>query len=343
MGLFTRLVERNRQINYSRDAISGLSPELQDIAKMLASGSRDLYHEFRRAGRLMSVRQKAQPGIFLDPPIGFRLLDVGTATIMAVRAATRSVRASVRNYESLASKPNLQRGQLPRNAAVVCSDSRLNPHVLLDGGAGEAFIFRNVGASLESAKNPSVLSEGGQAFIAYARHLGTPALVIFTHGMCGCIANAHDLVGGAKDVASTTEGQVFKQMAQRKAHLLRALERYGADSILGLLDYSPVLKDQREKNLLAMEVLHGLHNYKLARNFVRRLAKGTEEKPMKVYLAHKDLRTLDMYLYDPAQKKMVRLTDHPTLPDCYYEKPVAPVVPRNGRVRPRREPLKIAA
>lgn len=343
MGLFTRLIERKNQIEYSKQAIESLSPELQGIARMLASGSRDLYHEFRRAGRLMSARKNAQPGILLDPPIGFRALDVGTAAIMAIRAAARSVRASVRNYESLASMPNLQRGQLPRNAAVVCSDSRLNPHVLLDGGAGEAFIFRNVGASLESARNPSVLSDGGQAFIAYAQHLGTPALVIFTHGMCGCIANAHDLNGGANDVAPTTEGQVFKQMAERKAHLVRALNKYGADKILSLLDYSPVLNDQREKNLLAMEVLHGLHNYKLARNFVRMLGRGTKQKPMDVYLAHKDLRTLDMYLYDPEKKKMVRLTDHPTLPDCYYEKPVAPVVPRNGRGRTRREPLKIAA
>ncbi len=71
---------------------------------------------------------------------------------------------------------------------ITCSDSRINPALLLNAQPGELFITRNIGNVV-----PSYLIEGStQAAIEYAVNvLNIPKIIVLGHSNCGACAHMY--------------------------------------------------------------------------------------------------------------------------------------------------------
>ncbi len=83
----------------------------------------------------------------------------------------------------------LSQGQNPDTLLITCSDSRINPALLLDADPGELFIVRNIGNAV-----PHYQPEQGstQAAIEYAINvLSVSKVVILGHSNCGACAHLY--------------------------------------------------------------------------------------------------------------------------------------------------------
>jgi carbonic anhydrase len=83
----------------------------------------------------------------------------------------------------------LSRGQQPDTLLITCSDSRINPALLLNADPGKLFIVRNIGNAV-----PHYQPEQGstQAAIEYAiQVLQVQKIVILGHSNCGACAHLY--------------------------------------------------------------------------------------------------------------------------------------------------------
>lgn len=84
---------------------------------------------------------------------------------------------------------DLQAGQTPYAMIVACSDSRVDPALLLDCRPGELFVVRNV-ANLVPPYEPDSHYHGVSAALEYAvRHLCIEHIMIMGHAQCGGFTN----------------------------------------------------------------------------------------------------------------------------------------------------------
>ena len=84
---------------------------------------------------------------------------------------------------------HLSQGQSPDTLLITCSDSRINPALLLNAKPGELFIVRNIGNSV-----PHYQPDKGstQAAIEYALSvLKVTKVVILGHSNCGACAHLY--------------------------------------------------------------------------------------------------------------------------------------------------------
>ena len=81
---------------------------------------------------------------------------------------------------------DLSKKQKPHTLMITCSDSRINPALLLNAQPGELFIARNIG----NVVPPYLPAKGStQAAIEYAVNtLDIPKIVILGHSNCGACA-----------------------------------------------------------------------------------------------------------------------------------------------------------
>lgn len=83
----------------------------------------------------------------------------------------------------------LSKGQKPHTMIITCSDSRINPALLLNAKPGELFITRNIGnvvPSYQPAKGST------QAAIEYAVNvLNIPKIIVLGHSNCGACAHMY--------------------------------------------------------------------------------------------------------------------------------------------------------
>jgi len=81
---------------------------------------------------------------------------------------------------------DLSKRQKPHTLMITCSDSRINPALLLNAQPGELFIARNIG----NVVPPYLPAKGStQAAIEYAINaLDIPKIVILGHSNCGACA-----------------------------------------------------------------------------------------------------------------------------------------------------------
>ena len=85
-------------------------------------------------------------------------------------------------YEGLASG-----GQSPEVLVIACSDSRVDPAILLNAEPGELFVVRNV-ANLVPPYQPDGHYHGTSAALEFAvRDLGVRHIVVLGHSRCGGI------------------------------------------------------------------------------------------------------------------------------------------------------------
>lgn len=76
-------------------------------------------------------------------------------------------------------------GQKPRALVIACSDSRVDPQMILGARPGELFVVRNV-ANLVPPYQPDAAYHGTSAAIEFGvRVLKVAHLIVIGHGMCG--------------------------------------------------------------------------------------------------------------------------------------------------------------
>ena len=81
----------------------------------------------------------------------------------------------------------LRHGQHPRACVISCSDSRVDPAILLDTDPGDLFVIRNV-ANLVPPYEPDTRHHGVSAALEYAvTELGIGHLILLGHSDCGGI------------------------------------------------------------------------------------------------------------------------------------------------------------
>lgn len=78
-------------------------------------------------------------------------------------------------------------GQRPRAVVIACSDSRVDPAMVLDVGPGEIFTIRNV-ANLVPPYAPDTAYHGTSAALEFGvTVLEVPHVIVLGHAMCGGI------------------------------------------------------------------------------------------------------------------------------------------------------------
>lgn len=78
-----------------------------------------------------------------------------------------------------------ERGQHPHSLVIACSDSRVDPQMILGASPGELFIVRNV-ANLVPPCEADDAQHGTSAAIEFAvRLLRVQRILVLGHGMCG--------------------------------------------------------------------------------------------------------------------------------------------------------------
>lgn len=84
---------------------------------------------------------------------------------------------------------NLSKKQKPHTMMITCSDSRVNPALLLNAKPGELFIARNIG----NVVPPYLPAKGStQAAIEYAVNaLDIPTIIVLGHSNCGACAHIY--------------------------------------------------------------------------------------------------------------------------------------------------------
>lgn len=83
----------------------------------------------------------------------------------------------------------VQNGQEPKIAVVACSDSRVDPGVMMNTDAGEIFVIRNV-ANLVPPHDEVGGYHGTSAALEFAvQHLKVEHIVILGHAYCGGIGS----------------------------------------------------------------------------------------------------------------------------------------------------------
>jgi carbonic anhydrase len=83
----------------------------------------------------------------------------------------------------------LSKSQTPHTMIITCSDSRINPALLLNAQPGELFIARNIGNVVPTYQT---IKGSTQAAIEYAVNvLNIPKIIILGHSNCGACAHMY--------------------------------------------------------------------------------------------------------------------------------------------------------
>lgn len=80
-------------------------------------------------------------------------------------------------------------GQTPKTLVIACSDSRVDPSIILNTEPGDIFVIRNVANLVPPSENAADGYHGTSAAIQYAvENLKVENIIILGHSCCGGIA-----------------------------------------------------------------------------------------------------------------------------------------------------------
>ena len=179
-------------------------------------------------------------------------------------------------------------GQNPDVLLVTCSDSRIDPALLMQTKPGELFICRNAGNIIPSHGD---VNGGVSATIEYAvMALNVKYIIVCGHSDCGAIKGVlyPELVARMPNVAR------WLHHADAAAHILR--ENYAH------LEGPALFRAAIEENVLAQ-----LENLETHPCVASRLRKGDLQIHGWVY----EIETGHVTEWDPGQKRFVALRDVP--------------------------------
>lgn len=110
-----------------------------------------------------------------------------------------------------------EQGQSPKIALVSCSDSRVEPSIILGCEPGDLFIIRNV-ANLVPPKEECDSFHGTSAALEYAvNHLQVESIIVLGHTQCGGIKALMDTPLSQKD---TFISKWMKQLEEVRNEIL---------------------------------------------------------------------------------------------------------------------------
>ena len=82
----------------------------------------------------------------------------------------------------------VREGQSPKTLVIACSDSRVDPSILLDTKPGDIFVIRNIANLVPPHESDMSTCHGTSAAIEYAvNHLGIENIIVLGHSDCGGI------------------------------------------------------------------------------------------------------------------------------------------------------------
>ena len=160
----------------------------------------------------------------------------------------------------------VQRGQNPKVMVVACSDSRVDPAILLTAEPGELFVVRNV-ANLVPPYQPDESYHGTSAALEFAvRDLEVEHILVLGHYRCGGIRALRQATRGhpvdrefITPWVSIAAGSCCSDLANKDGDLdeadsIRATEQAAIRASLRNLRTFPWIREREEKNTLS---LHG--------------------------------------------------------------------------------------
>ncbi len=179
-------------------------------------------------------------------------------------------------YEDL-----VDQGQKPKVALIACSDSRVDPAIVLQADPGDLFIVRNV-ANLVPPHEIEGNYHGTSAALEFAvQHLNVEHVIVLGHAHCGGIRSMF------KQMEADTDGNFFIQpwMSLVKSAYLR---------VEGTMPDAP--EEVKAKACEQAAVLVSLENL-MTFPFIRERVAARE---LRLHGWHIDIRSCELQLYDPV-------------------------------------------
>jgi len=122
----------------------------------------------------------------------------GQRVLARFRAAIRGFKKRFYEEQPDTMRTLLAEGQHPAALLIGCSDSRVDPALLMGAGPGDLFVVRNV-ANLVPPYRPSASLDGVGAAIEYAvRDLRVAHVIVLGHAQCGGIKALLNTVAGQR-------------------------------------------------------------------------------------------------------------------------------------------------
>ena len=184
-------------------------------------------------------------------------------------------------YETLVDK-----GQQPKVALIACSDSRVDPAIVLQADPGDLFMVRNV-ANLVPPCEPSGAFHGTSAALEFAvQHLEVEHIIVLGHAHCGGIRSLFQTKTEESEESEDT-GFISQWMSLvRSAHL----------RVEGTMpDASEEVKARACEQ---SAVLVSLENLMTFPNIRQRVADGR----LRLHGWHIDIRSCELQVYDPSRQ-----------------------------------------
>lgn len=121
-------------------------------------------------------------------------------------------------------KALIQEGQKPKTMVVACSDSRVDPAIILNCQPGELFVIRNVANLIPPCEDNNNTYHGVSAALEFgACFLEVEHIILFGHTQCGGI---QALLEGAENVLDKSHSFIAKWMELARPAYDRVIAEY---------------------------------------------------------------------------------------------------------------------
>ena len=157
---------------------------------------------------------------------------------------------------------NLSKKQKPHTMMITCSDSRINPALLLNAKPGELFIARNIG----NVVPPYLPAKGStQAAIEYAVNvLNIPKIVVLGHSNCGACAHMYHqhqeddpslphVENWLQYIVPAKSAAMLEVHANQHKNIFELTEKHNVVSSLQRLMEYPYIQTRLEKDEISLE------------------------------------------------------------------------------------------
>lgn len=177
-------------------------------------------------------------------------------------------------------------GQSPEIMVIGCCDSRVAPEAIFDAGPGELFVARNI-ANLVPPYTPDGAQRAVSAALEFAvQALKVKHIVVLAHAQCGGIR------AYAEEAAPLSPGDFIGRWIELIAPAARTVGPRGDRS---MTEYLTALEQQT-----AVSTIDNLMTFPCISILV-------ERGKLQLHAAYFGVATGDLSVYDPAQKKFVRI------------------------------------
>lgn len=177
-------------------------------------------------------------------------------------------------------------GQSPEIMVIGCCDSRVAPEAIFDAGPGELFVARNI-ANLVPPYTPDGAQRAVSAALEFAvQALRVKHIVVLAHAQCGGIR------AYAEEAAPLSPGDFIGRWIELIAPAAKVVGPRGDRS---MTEYLTALEQQT-----AVSTIDNLMTFPCISILV-------ERGKLQLHAAYFGVATGDLSVYDPAQKKFVRI------------------------------------